>query len=70
MTIDPAVNIVSLLAGIDPASLNTVPVDARAAISALLAGLPAQTGVRRVEVRPCAFVSRLANARSPSAVCV
>jgi hypothetical protein len=65
MTIDPAVNIVSLLAGIDSATLNTVPVDSRAALSALLAGLPAQTVERRVEAWPSVVAARPADVRDP-----
>ena len=44
MTLDPAVNLAALLAGIDPAKLNMTPVDPRAALTALLAGIPASTG--------------------------
>jgi hypothetical protein len=61
MTIDPAVNLVSLLAGIDPATLNTVPVDPRATLSALLAGIPASTGDNGGENRPTVVGSRPAN---------
>jgi hypothetical protein len=67
MTIDPAVKIVSLLAGIDSATLNTAPVDSRAALSGLLAGLPAQMGERRVEAWPSVDVARPADVRDPRA---
>jgi hypothetical protein len=68
MTIDPAVNLVSLLAGIDPATLNAVPVDARANLSALLAGIPASRDATGGENRRTVVGSRPANAQDPRAV--
>jgi hypothetical protein len=68
MTIDPAVNLVSLLAGIDPATLNTVPVDPGATLSALLAGIHASTGEDGDENPPTVVGSRPANAQDPRAI--